>query len=352
MIRIIIFCKNVVFIVILCFYFLHIKGKSMRHFLTIDDFTKHEILEILSLAIKIKKEYKQGITTPYLKGKTLAMIFEKSSTRTRVSFQVGIYQLGGFGIFLSNNDLQLGRGEIIRDSAAVISSMVDMIMIRTHIHERLEEFAKYSSVPVINGLSDMFHPMQLLADYLTMIECGIFMPDTLLHDVKFSVKRPIVAYIGDGNNMANSWLMLASKLGFELRLACPKKYMPQNDIMEKAYLNAKDSGATIILTDDIYAVAKDANVITTDTWVSMGQEHEKELRMIDFKNYKVDSKIMSLASKNAIFLHCLPAYRGLEVSEDVIDGEQSKIIEEAHNRLHAQKGVMVWLNQKTTKKSL
>lgn len=340
------------FIVILYFYFLHIEGKGMRHFLTLNDFTRHEILEILVLAIKIKKKYKQGIATPYLSGKTLAMIFEKSSTRTRVSFQVGIYQLGGFGIFLSNSDLQLGRGEIIRDSAAVISSMVDMIMVRTHMHERLEEFARYASVPVINGLSDMFHPMQLLADYLTMIECGIFMPDSLLSDMglESSVAKPIVAYIGDGNNMSNSWLMLASKLGFELRLACPKQYMPNNEIMEKAYLNAKESGATIILTDDINAVAKDAHVITTDTWVSMGQEHEKERRMIDFKDYKVDSKIMSLANKNAIFLHCLPAYRGLEVSEEVIDGEQSKIIEEAHNRLHAQKGVMVWLNKQKTSK--
>ena len=327
----------------------------MRHFLTINDFTKHEILEILALAIKIKQDYKNGIATPYLSGKTLAMIFEKSSTRTRVSFQVGIYQLGGFGIFLSNNDLQLGRGEIIRDSAAVISSMVDMIMIRTHMHERLEEFARYASVPVINGLSDMFHPMQLLADYLTMIECGIFVPDPLLNsaNLESSVSKPIVAYIGDGNNMANSWLMLASKLGFELRLACPKKYMPNELILEKAYSNAKESGAIIIITDDIYAVAKNANVLTTDTWVSMGQENEKEQRMQDFKEYKVDSKIMSLANKDSIFLHCLPAYRGLEVSEEVIDGKQSKIIEEAHNRLHAQKGVMVWLNkQNTTNKSL
>lgn len=325
----------------------------MRHFLTINDFTKHEILEMLALAIKIKTEYKNGIATPYLKGKTLAMIFEKSSTRTRVSFQVGIYQLGGFGISLSNNELQLGRGEIIRDSSAVISSMVDMIMVRTHMHERLEEFAMFSSVPVINGLSDVFHPMQLLADYLTMIECGIFVSDSILHNVgaKNSIGKPIVAYIGDGNNMANSWLMLASKLGFEIRLACPSKYMPSKDIVEIANKNAKDSGATIIITNDIFSVAKDAHVITTDTWVSMGQEEEKDMRMWDFKDYKVDSKVMSLAHKNAIFLHCLPAYRGLEVSEDVIDGKQSKIIEEAHNRLHAQKGVMVWLNRQNTKKS-
>ncbi len=320
----------------------------MRHFLTINDFSANEILEMLSLAIQIKEEYKKGIQTPYLSGKTLAMVFEKSSTRTRVSFQVGIYQLGGFGIFLSNSDLQLGRGEIIRDSSAVISSMVDMIMVRTHIHERLEEFARFSSVPVINGLSDEFHPMQLLADYLTMIEYGIFVPSPFLNTPYVSkFEKPIVSYIGDGNNMANSWLMLASKLGFELRLACPKNYMPKQKIIDIANKNASESGAKIIITDDIFEVANGANVITTDTWVSMGQEDEKEQRMKDFMNYKVDSKLMSLAHKNAIFLHCLPAYRGLEVSEEVIDGKQSKIIEEAHNRLHAQKGVMVWLNRQS-----
>ncbi len=319
----------------------------MRHFLTINDFTKRELLEMLAIAIDIKNKYEQGQTTPYLAGKTLAMVFEKSSTRTRVSFQVGIYQLGGFGIFLSNSDLQLGRGEIIRDSSAVISSMVDMIMVRTHIHERLEEFAKYSSVPVINGLSDMFHPMQLLADYLTMIENGIFIPDEILSHTQHTSQfpAPIVAYIGDGNNMAHSWLMLASKLGFELRLACPKKYMPKQEILDIAYSNAKQSGAKIIITDDISATVKDSHVVTTDTWVSMGQEAEKDQRMQDFKDYRVDSKVMSLAHKKAIFLHCLPAYRGLEVSEEVIDGYQSRIIQEAHNRLHAQKGVMVWLDK-------
>lgn len=316
----------------------------MRHFLSIKDFSKQEIIEMLSCAISIKEAFLKGIPTPYLPGKVLAMVFEKNSTRTRVSFQVGIYQLGGYGIFLSNNELQLGRGEIIKDSSAVISSMVDMIMVRTHMHQRLEEFARYSSVPVINGLSDMYHPMQLLADYLTMIENGIFIPDdglTCNHTSKH--KMPIVTYIGDGNNMANSWLMLASKLGFELRLACPKKYMPHDSIIEIAMDNAKSSGAKITITDDIFEMSKGAHVVTTDTWVSMGQESEKEQRMLDFKDYKVDSKVMSMASKDAIFLHCLPAYRGLEVSEDVIDGKQSVIIQEAHNRLHIQKGVMVWL---------
>ncbi len=327
------------------------ENKHIRHFLTINDFSKDELLEMLSLAIAIKSQHARGIATPYLSGQTLAMVFEKSSTRTRVSFQVGIYQLGGFGIFLSNSDLQLGRGEIIRDSAAVISSMVDMIMVRTHMHERLEEFARHSSVSVINGLSDAFHPMQLLADYLTMIECGIFVSDAILDSTPYKSKfhQPIVAYIGDGNNMANSWLMLASKLGFELRLACPKNYMPKQEFLALAQDNAKKSGAKIILTDDIYAVSHGAHVITTDTWVSMGQENEKKQRMQDFKNYRVDSEIMANADKEAIFLHCLPAYRGLEVTEEVIDGTQSKIIEEAHNRLHAQKGVMVWLNRQNKK---
>ena len=318
----------------------------MRHFLSIKDFSKQEILEILSCAISIKEAFLKGIPTPYMPGKVLAMVFEKHSTRTRVSFQVGIYQLGGYGIFLSNNELQLGRGEIVKDSAAVISSMVDMVMVRTHMHERLEEFAKYSSVPVINGLSDMYHPMQLLADYLTMIENNIFLPDEALKTDNVSkYNMPIVTYIGDGNNMANSWLMLASKLGFELRLACPKKYMPKQEIIDLALENAKESGAKITITDDIAEMSRGAHVITTDTWVSMGQEDEKEQRMRDFKDYKVDSKIMSLACKDAIFLHCLPAYRGLEVSEEVIDGEQSVIIQEAHNRLHVQKGVMVWLTK-------
>ena len=325
-----------------------------RHFLTIKDFSQEELLQILALALNIKAQHSQGLPTPYLAGQTLAMVFEKSSTRTRVSFQVGIYQLGGFGIFLSNSDLQLGRGEIIADSAAVISSMVDMIMVRTHMHERLEEFARHSSVSVINGLSDAFHPMQLLADYLTMIECGIFIPHPLLESIPYKSRfpKPIVAYIGDGNNMANSWLMLASKLGFELRLACPPAYKPTEEILEIARDNARKSGATLVISDDIEEVSKGAHVVTTDTWVSMGQEDQKEQRLRDFKDFKVDPKLMARAHEAAIFLHCLPAYRGLEVSEEVIDGPRSKIIEEAHNRLHAQKGVMVWLNRQNKKNGI
>lgn len=316
------------------FYFERIllQGQLMRHFLTLADFSKIEILEILKIAKALKEEVKSKKYSTALANQTLGMIFEKNSTRTRVSFETGIYQLGGQGIFLSSNDTQLGRGEPIKDTARVLSSMVDLIMMRTHGHDRLEEFAHYSSVPVINGLSDDFHPMQLLADYLTMQECG-------------KDKNPIVAYIGDGNNMAHSWLMLASKLGFELRIASPKDYTISSKILEKAHEFAKVSGAKIIISEDPKAVAINADVITTDTWASMGQENEKEARKKAFKDYCVDNTLMRLAKDDAIFLHCLPAYRGQEVSEEVLESHQSKIFQEAENRLHAQKGVMVWLHQ-------
>lgn len=322
----------------------------MRHFLSIKDFDKDELIDILALSLELKDKYRNNIPTNYLSGKTLAMIFEKSSTRTRVSFQVGIYQLGGFGIFLSNNDLQLGRGEIVKDSSKVISSFVDMIMVRTHMHDRLEEFARNSSVSVINGLSDEYHPMQLLADYLTMIENGIFIKEDKFSNIKNIIDKPVVAYVGDGNNMANSWLMLSSKLGFNLRLACPADYMPSDNIVKLARSFAKKSGAEIEIMTDKFSACLGAHVVTTDTWVSMGQEEEKEKRLRDFKDYEVDSEVIDVAHEDAIFLHCLPAYRGLEVSEEVIDGPRSKIIEEAHNRLHAQKGVMLWLYNENNKK--
>ena len=308
----------------------------MRHFLTLKDFSKEEILEIIKLAQNIKAQAKKGEFVPYLEGQTLAMIFEKSSTRTRVSFEVGIYQLGGIGLFLSKNDIQMGRGEPIKDTARVISRMCDMIMIRTYEQEKLEEFAKYSSVPVINGLTDEYHPAQLMADYLTMIEYG-------------KDKNPVVAYIGDGNNMAHSWLMLASKLGFELRIATPKGYEPKSDIVEDALKFAKESGAKIKLLNDPKEAVLNADVVTTDTWVSMGQEDEKGKRLKDFQGFMVDESLMSLAKKDAIFLHCLPAYRGFEVSEEVFEKHSQEIFDEAENRLHAQKGIMVWLDNKRNK---
>lgn len=304
----------------------------MRHFLTLADFSKEEILEILSLAKTLKNEVKSGIYSNPLAHKTLGMIFEKNSTRTRVSFETGIYQLGGNGIFLSSNDTQLGRGEPIKDTARVLSSMVDLVMMRTHEHSRLEEFAEYSKVPVINGLSDDFHPMQLLADFMTMQECG-------------KDKNPIVAYIGDGNNMAHSWLMLASKLGFTLRIASPKGYEVSKEILQKAESFARISGAKILLSDNPREAIAGADVVTTDTWASMGQEEQKDKRKQDFKDYCVDSELMGLAKSDSIFLHCLPAYRGQEVSEEVLESDQSKIFQEAENRLHIQKGVMVWLHK-------
>lgn len=303
----------------------------MRHFLTLKDYTKEEILEIVELGLKIKKEFKAKAQPPYLHTQTLSMIFEKSSTRTRVSFEAGIFQLGGHGLFLSNKDIQLGRGEPVKDTARVISSMTDMIMIRTFEHSRLEEFASYSSVPVINGLTDSYHPVQLLADYMTMIEHGMD-------------KDPVVAYVGDGNNMTHSWMMLASKLGFELRIATPKGYEVDETIMNDALEFCKASGGKIFVTNDPNEAAKGATVITTDTWASMGQEDEKEARSKAFQGYMVDDAMMDLAQENAVFLHCLPAYRGQEVSEELLEGPRSLIFEEAENRLHAQKGLMVWLD--------
>lgn len=309
----------------------------MRHFLSLKEFTKEEILEILNIAIEIKKEFKSGKINHPLSNKTLAMIFEKNSTRTRVSFETGIYQLGGVGLFLSSSDIQLGRGEPVSDTAKVISSMVDMIMVRTFGHERIEEFAKHSSVPVINGLTNEFHPVQLLADYLTIVELG-------------KEKNLVATYIGDGNNMAHSWLMLASKLGFELRISTPKGYEVNENILKIANENATQSGAKIIITNDPIEAVKNATVVTTDTWISMGQESEKEKRVKDFHGYIVDEKMMSYAHNEAIFLHCLPAYRGYEVSPEVIDGHQSYVFLEAENRLHVQKGVMVWLNNQNKKR--
>ncbi|NLC28161.1 MAG: ornithine carbamoyltransferase [Campylobacteraceae bacterium] len=304
----------------------------MRHFLTLKDFTKEEILEIIALAKSIKAETKKGIFKPYLAGQTLGMIFEKSSTRTRVSFEVGIHQLGGKGLFLSSNDLQLGRGEPMKDTARVIGRMVDKVMIRTFSQSTLEEFAKYSKAPVISGLSDMYHPVQLMADYLTMVEYG-------------KSENPIVAYIGDGNNIANSWLMLASKLGFALRLSTPKGYEPSSEIIKDAKEFAKESGAIIEFHKDPNIAVKDADVVTTDTWVSMGQESEKTKRLNDFAGFMVDEAMMARAKKDAIFLHCLPAYRDYEVSEAVFEAHADEIFDEAENRLHAQKGVMVWLDR-------
>lgn len=304
----------------------------MRHFLTLKDFTKEEILEIIALGLKIKKDFKAGIYNKELEMQTLAMIFEKSSTRTRVSFETGMFQLGGHALFLSNRDIHLGRGEPVKDTARVISSMCDMVMIRTYEHSMLEEFASYSKVPVINGLTDAYHPVQLLADYMTMIEFGV-------------AENAVVAYVGDGNNMTNSWLMLAAKLGFELRIATPKGYEVESKVLRDALDIAKKSGAVIKVMNDPKEAVRGASVVTTDTWASMGQEDEKEQRIKDFKGYMVDGLMMCLAQKGAKFLHCLPAYRGQEVSEELLEDNADIVFAEAENRLHAQKGLMVWLDK-------
>ena len=303
----------------------------MRHFLTLKDFTKEEILEILDLGLKIKKDLKAGVYNNELEKQTLAMIFEKSSTRTRVSFETGMFQLGGHALFLSNRDIHLGRGEPIKDTSRVISSMCDMVMIRTFEHSMIEEFASYSKVPVINGLTDSYHPVQLLADYMTMMEHGVS-------------ENAVVAYVGDGNNMTNSWMMLAAKLGFELRIATPKGYEVDGNILKEALKIARKSGAVIKVTNDPKEAVHGASVVTTDTWASMGQEEEKEQRIKDLKGFMVDSLMMCSAQKGAKLLHCLPAYRGQEVSEEILEAHSKIIFNEAENRLHAQKGLMVWLN--------
>ena len=304
----------------------------MRHFLTLKDFTKEEILEIIDIGLEIKKDLRAGVYKEQLKNQTLAMIFEKSSTRTRVSFETGMFQLGGHALFLSNRDIHLGRGEPVKDTARVISSMCDMVMIRTFEHSMIEEFASYSKVPVINGLTDSFHPVQLLADYMTMVEHGVS-------------ENIVAAYVGDGNNMTNSWMLLAAKLGFELRVATPVGYEVDADVLAQAQEIAKESGGAIKIFNDPKEAVAGASVVTTDTWASMGQEDEKEQRIQDFAGYMVDDAMMSLAAPDAKFLHCLPAYRGQEVSEEVLENHSEIVFNEAENRLHAQKGLMVWLNK-------
>ena len=305
----------------------------MRHFLTLNDISKDEILDILNIAKDIKKEALNKDYKPYLKDQFLAMIFEKSSTRTRVSFEVGIQQLGGKALFLSSRDIQLGRGEPIKDTARVLGGMVDMIMARVYKQSDLVELAKFSGIPVINGLSDDFHPVQLMADLLTLDELGL------------DIQNMKVAYVGDGNNMANSWLMAASKLGFELRIATPKGYEVPQWITSIALENAKSSGAIIKINNDPKEAINGVDVVTTDTWVSMGQEDEKAKKVADFAGFCVDEDMMSLAKDKAVFLHCLPAYRGYEVSDGVFEAHADEIFKEAHNRLHAQKGVMVWCDR-------
>ena len=295
-----------------------------RHFLTTIDFSKDELRQIIARAIELKAMHYAGNRYELFKNKVLAMIFEKSSTRTRVSFETAMYQGGGNAIFLSPRDTQLGRGEPVEDMARVLSSMVDCVMIRTYAHDKIELFAKYSQVPVINALTDMYHPCQLLADIQTYIE----------HRETIQGKK--VAWIGDGNNMCHSYMLAAYQFDFELVIACPPGYQPHADLI------AKTQDYVTITTEPQQAV-RGADLVTTDVWSSMGQEDQHHIRAQVFKTYQVDQQLMSLAKPDALFLHCLPAHRGEEVSAEVIDGPQSVVWKQAENRLHSQKALLEFL---------
>lgn len=303
----------------------------MKHLVNLFDVTPEEIEEIFRLSRRLKKELKEGTPHPMLKGKTLGMIFSKSSTRTRVSFEVGMYQLGGYPLFLSSSDIQLGRGETIYDTAQVLSRYISGIMIRTFKHSDVEDLARHGNIPVINGLTDLMHPCQILADLFTVLE------------VKGRLKGLKMAYVGDGNNVANSLLHGCAKVGMDISVAAPEGYGCNERIIEEARSNAGKSGSSVVITHDPAEAVRNADVVYTDTWVSMGQEAEKEMRLKTFMPYQVNGRLFSGAKSDAIFLHCLPAYRGLEVTEDIIDGPRSMVFEEAENRLHVQKAIMAIL---------
>lgn len=303
----------------------------MKDFISLHDCSQEEVSALLELALKLKKEQKVGIAHPILKGKTLGMIFTKSSTRTRVSFEVGMVQLGGYPMFLSSHDIQLGRGESIYDTAKVLERFLDGIMIRTFAHQDVLDLAEYADIPVINALTDLLHPCQVLADLQTVYE----------HKGKLEGLK--LAYIGDGNNMAHSLMYGCAKMKLDCAIATPSGYQCAPAVVAAAKEDFRKSGAKLLLTEDPKEAIKDADVVYTDTWVSMGMESEKEERIKVFMPYQVNSELMSHAKDDAIFLHCLPAYRGYEVTAEVIDGKQSVIFDEAENRLHAQKAVMAAL---------
>lgn len=303
----------------------------MKDLISLHDLTSEEVLDLLKLGLKLKKELKEGTPHPILKGKTLGMIFTKSSTRTRVSFEVGMTQLGGYPLFLSSNDIQLGRGETIHDTAKVLERYLDGIMIRTYAHSDVLELAECADIPVINALTDLLHPCQVLADLMTTYE-----HKGKLEGLKF-------AYIGDGNNMAHSIMYGCAKAGLDCAIATPGGYQCDSEVVMNARDDFKKAGKSLILTQDPVEAIYDADVVYTDTWVSMGQEAEKAERQKIFAPYQVNSKLFAHAKDDAIFMHCLPAYRGFEVTDDIIDGEHSVIFDEAENRLHAQKAVMATL---------
>ncbi len=304
------------------------KGRSL---ISVADLSVEEIQTIFDLAKSLKEKLKRGEPTPVLKGKTLAMIFEKPSTRTRISFETGIYQLGGLGLYLSSRDLQLGRGETISDTAKVLSRYCDGIMARTYAHQTVVELASAGTVSVINGLTDLLHPCQALTDFYTIMEW------------KKPFKGLKFAYFGDGNNMAHSLMLLSAKLGANCWIATPEPYKPDPSITERAMELAEESGGKIKLTDDISAAATDADVIYTDVWASMGQEQEAEKKKMALRPFQVTASLLRLAKDDCIFMHCLPAHRGEEVTAEVIDGKHSVVFQQAENRLHVQKAVMALL---------
>lgn len=297
-----------------------------RHFLSLLDFTGDELRELIGHAIDVKQKLKRGVQHRPLEGKTLAMIFEKSSTRTRVSFETGMFQLGGHAMFLSPRDSQLGRGELVEDSARVISSMVDCIMVRTFGHDRIELLAEHSSSPVINGLTDYLHPCQLLADMQTWFE------------QRGNIEGATVAWIGDGNNMCHSYINAAIRFGFDLNIGCPVGHEPCNSLVQSA-------GDRVKIFNSATEAASNVDLIVTDVFASMGQEEEQSQRLKAFAEFQVSGDIMARAEKDALFMHCLPAHRGEEVTTEVLEGPQSVVWQEAENRLHAQKALLEFLMQ-------
>lgn len=298
-----------------------------KDFLCLTDWSKADLDQIFALAQDLKARQQRGEPHPLLGGKTLAMIFEKSSTRTRISFEVGMVQLGGHALFLSSSNTQMGRGEPIKDTGRVMARYCDGIMIRTYSQQAVEELAQWADIPVINGLTDMYHPCQIMADLMTVIE----------HKGGYDGLK--FCWIGDGNNMSNSWINAAAVFGFELRVATPKDYMPDATVMARA----KELGARVSYTNDPREAAAGADVLNTDVWASMGQEEEAEKRRVAFAGYQVNSEIMALAAKDAIVLHCLPAHRGEEITDEVIESAQSVVFDEAENRMHIQKAIMATL---------
>ncbi len=307
------------------------KPFGQKHLLGLQSYSSDEIFQILSLALQLKEQRRNRIAHPLLKGKTLAMIFTKSSTRTRVSFEVGMYQLGGSALFLSSDDIQLGRGETMEDTAKVLSRYVDGIMIRTYRQRDVEDLAKYGTVPVINALTDLLHPCQILADLMT------------IYEKKSTLQGLKLAFIGDGNNVAHSLLIGCSKVGMDISVGCPAGYEPKSEIVETAKKNAFIAGSSVQITHSPQEAIANANAVYTDVWSSMGKEAESSERIKSFSPYQVNSALFALAKPDAVFLHCLPAHRGEEVTTEIIDGPHSIVFDEAENRLHTHKAIMALL---------